>query len=54
MARNWNNEDSPPTPNAETQRAIDDSYAGRVQRFGSVSELLADADDPAPKDLERK
>jgi DNA-damage-inducible protein J len=32
-------------PNAETLRAIKDSHAGRVQKFGSVAAMVDDADD---------
>lgn len=32
-------------PNAETQKAIRDSYAGRVQKFDSVAAMVDDADD---------
>ncbi|MGO4552078.1 hypothetical protein AB4059_13400 [Lysobacter sp. 2RAF19] len=31
-------------PNAETQKAIDESYAGRVEAFDSVAAMVADAD----------
>ena len=31
-------------PNAMTLKAIEDSYAGQVETFGSVEAMLADAD----------
>lgn len=32
------------TPNAATIKAIEDSYAGKMERFESVEAMLADAD----------